>query len=348
MIRTITTLSLGLIMLGAGAISASAQTTSTDQTAPVISGVGVTNITQTSAAINWTTNEPADSQVEYGTSTSYGTATPIYTATTTAHQITVSGLTASTTYHYIVKSKDPSGNTATSTDFIFATLVGTTTSTPPSTPPTEGVKLKIEPRVLNTESKGESIEAQLTLKGIYRNSDLDRASLKLNGTVSPSRVRVKIKYEYDDEEGEKGSMQIQMKFPRLEVIQALAGDLIAISTASSTAPQARFITKEVVVTGTIAGNTITAKDTIRILMPSWRNLGVDWRNLQKELRKDFKDKKETIRDRIKIEREALKDLRETFKAREKEMKEKEKERNKEARGREKEERKKDKENRKDD
>ncbi len=39
-----------------------------DTTPPVISGIYANGITTDSAAVNWTTNEIADSQVEYGTS----------------------------------------------------------------------------------------------------------------------------------------------------------------------------------------------------------------------------------------------------------------------------------------
>jgi hypothetical protein len=56
----------------------------------------------------------------------------------TAHSVALSGLTASTTYHYRVKSKDPSANPATSGDFTFTTTalptcpcsLWTTSSTP--------------------------------------------------------------------------------------------------------------------------------------------------------------------------------------------------------------------------
>ena len=41
-----------------------------ETTPPVISNVTATNITRNSVTITWTTSEPADSQVDYGTSTS--------------------------------------------------------------------------------------------------------------------------------------------------------------------------------------------------------------------------------------------------------------------------------------
>ena len=93
----------------------------TDTTPPVISGVASSNVTSNSARISWTTNEPADTQVEYGTTIFYGSSTSRNPALTTSHAQTLTGLTAKTTYHYRVRSRDGSGNQAVSDDFIFRT-----------------------------------------------------------------------------------------------------------------------------------------------------------------------------------------------------------------------------------
>ena len=82
----------------------------------MISGVGISGST-----VSWTTDEPATSQVEYGTSSAYGSATTPDTARTTAHSQTLSGLRSATTYHYRVISTDAAGNTATSADRTFTT-----------------------------------------------------------------------------------------------------------------------------------------------------------------------------------------------------------------------------------
>src|SRR6266581_1519973 len=57
-----------------------------------------------------TTNVAADSAVDYGTSTSYGSSTPVDSAMVTSHQVTLSGLAAGTTYYYQVSSTDSKGN----------------------------------------------------------------------------------------------------------------------------------------------------------------------------------------------------------------------------------------------
>ncbi|HTN42830.1 MAG TPA: fibronectin type III domain-containing protein, partial [Nitrospiria bacterium] len=107
-------------------------TTSTppDTTPPVISGITASNITNTGAIITWATNEASSSQVEYGTTTSYGSSTTLNSTLVTSHSVTLTGLAASTTYHYRVKSADASSNLATSGDNTF-----TTSAAPDTTPP---------------------------------------------------------------------------------------------------------------------------------------------------------------------------------------------------------------------
>ena len=105
-------------------------TTTPDIIAPVISNVNATGIAQTSATINWTTNEVSDSRVEYGTTTSYGSSTTLNTSLVTTHAQALTGLTASMLYHYRVISRDGAHNTATSSDATF-----TSSSIPDTTPP---------------------------------------------------------------------------------------------------------------------------------------------------------------------------------------------------------------------
>jgi endonuclease I len=81
-----------------------------DATAPVItSGPTATGITSSSATIAWTTNEIANSWVYYGLTTAYSDTFRNETDVS-AHSIGLSGLAASTTYHYKVSSTDPMDN----------------------------------------------------------------------------------------------------------------------------------------------------------------------------------------------------------------------------------------------
>ncbi len=102
--------------------------TPADTTAPVITAMVFSSIGQTGATIGWTTDENADTLVEYGPTTAYGGSTALNTTLTTAHSAALSGLTAGTLYHYRVKSKDASGNLATSADSTFTTTAPAPTS----------------------------------------------------------------------------------------------------------------------------------------------------------------------------------------------------------------------------
>jgi peroxiredoxin len=59
--------------------------------------------------------------MEYGTTDAYGSTTTLDQNLTTSHSITLTGLKPSTTYHFKVKTKDASGNEATSQDQTFTT-----------------------------------------------------------------------------------------------------------------------------------------------------------------------------------------------------------------------------------
>ena len=90
-----------------------------------ISSVAAASVTSTSATIEWTTNSPSSSQVEYGTTTVYGSSTQMNMSLVTAHSETLNNLTPSTLYHCRVHSQDSSGNQAMSEDFTFTTATET-------------------------------------------------------------------------------------------------------------------------------------------------------------------------------------------------------------------------------
>ena len=84
--------------------------------------VQATSIARTTATITWTTDELADSQVEFGRTTSYGSATTLNTSRVITHSVKLTGLRANTSYNYRVKSKDAAGNRAISPNLVFTTL----------------------------------------------------------------------------------------------------------------------------------------------------------------------------------------------------------------------------------
>jgi chitodextrinase len=88
-----------------------------------ITNVKTTNITGTSAVITWTTNEAADSQIDYGIDYGNEYSTPIDSNFTLSHSVVLSGLNPGTVYRYRVKSKDGGGNlTVDPINYGFTTL----------------------------------------------------------------------------------------------------------------------------------------------------------------------------------------------------------------------------------
>jgi hypothetical protein len=94
-----------------------------DIVAPTFVTSNSSGLTNTTATITWTTNEASSSIVEYGLTSSYGsTTTEADTGTgVTSHSVNLTGLDGCTTYHYRVKSNDPSANLGTSSDNTFST-----------------------------------------------------------------------------------------------------------------------------------------------------------------------------------------------------------------------------------
>jgi parallel beta-helix repeat protein len=101
-------------------------TTTAALTPLTISAVVAGNITSSGATITWTTNVGATSQVNYGTTASYGQSSALDSSLVTSHSVALTGLTASTLYHFQVKSADASNNQAASGDFTFTTTAGQT------------------------------------------------------------------------------------------------------------------------------------------------------------------------------------------------------------------------------
>jgi hypothetical protein len=93
---------------------------SLDKEPPRIFNTQVAEVTATSALIKWTTDEEADSLVNYGLNKRYGMVRdPFYNKT--EHSILLDDLMADTTYYFRVTSSDLDGNQSISSDFVFVT-----------------------------------------------------------------------------------------------------------------------------------------------------------------------------------------------------------------------------------
>ena len=137
-----------------------------DTTAPTISAVAASSITGSSATVTWTTNEAATSQVEYGTTTPYGSSTAIDTALVTVHRMVLSGLAAQTTYNYRVRSRDAAGNERVGTNSTFRTLSQDTT---PPTVPTGVVGTAASSTQINLSWNASTDNVGVTGYNVFRN-----------------------------------------------------------------------------------------------------------------------------------------------------------------------------------
>src|SRR5467141_2927702 len=95
---------------GCAGLVSSANSTGNPPSTLVITNVQTGSVTTASSQVIWTTNIPANSSVDYGTTIAYGNSTPVDSAMVTSHQVTLSGLAAGTTYYYLVNSTDSKGN----------------------------------------------------------------------------------------------------------------------------------------------------------------------------------------------------------------------------------------------
>ena len=91
-----------------------------DVTSPVISQVSL-SVTSSGATIGWTTNEPSDTQMEYGLTISYGSWATLAPALVTSHSQGINGLAPNTWYHFRMRSVDAAGKLGVSGDYKFKT-----------------------------------------------------------------------------------------------------------------------------------------------------------------------------------------------------------------------------------
>ncbi len=89
-------------------------------TAPVISSITISDVTDSSAKISWVTDKASTGALMYGTTSTYG-LTRSESGTGTTHSLVVDGLSANTTYHAKLSGTDSDGFTGETADFIFAT-----------------------------------------------------------------------------------------------------------------------------------------------------------------------------------------------------------------------------------
>jgi hypothetical protein len=95
-----------------GIISGAVNLAASDTVPPAISST-IVGVTPSSATVTWITNEPASSEVLYGTSPAGLTGVVMNGSMVLTHQLEITGLLSSTTYYYRIVSADPGYNVST-------------------------------------------------------------------------------------------------------------------------------------------------------------------------------------------------------------------------------------------
>ncbi|MBI3671462.1 hypothetical protein HY249_01555, partial [Candidatus Azambacteria bacterium] len=97
-----------------------------DETPPRVTNLKVVDISDSQATIQWTTDEPATSLVEYGETNKYGFATGSFTYAKD-HSVTLKDLRAGREFNYQIRSIDAAGNFNESANKVFSTNPATLT-----------------------------------------------------------------------------------------------------------------------------------------------------------------------------------------------------------------------------
>ena len=144
------------------------------------------SVTSSSATITWQTDENAATVVEYGTTTSYG-STVSSSALVKNHSMSLTGLSAGTTYHFRVKSKDLAGVENVSADGTFTTsqaqAAGTTT-------PTGGYAITVENITPGSAATVDVESTAITSLEITVNSSVSNVKVTIEETSMPSGISI--------------------------------------------------------------------------------------------------------------------------------------------------------------
>jgi hypothetical protein len=164
-----------------GDLSTSISGPTPDNSNPQVAEITLSNLSSASVTISWKTDEPATSVVNYGLTLDYGSVLTNNSLKTT-HQLTLTGLSPDTGYHYGVASADAAGNQTIDDGYTFLTPVAPPTPTTPQIAPgSETVK----PTVVISTILASSYRDAPTISGSASDNEaLDRVEYSTDRGIS--------------------------------------------------------------------------------------------------------------------------------------------------------------------
>jgi hypothetical protein len=194
------------------AASSTTGTTTASTTEPDISFV-VATPSDDGVTVTWNTDEPSNSQLMYGTTSSYGSSTTLDTTMVTSHSETISGLNPDMTYYYEVVDSDASGNTNMYGGQMFTTLQSSlpgttsssTTSTSTGTTGTTGTIAQVlESEITQLEAELATLLQQLSVSGLGSEGTTDTGSTGTTGSTGPTGTMTSAMIEQNGETVQPG------------------------------------------------------------------------------------------------------------------------------------------------
>ena len=156
-----------------------------DLEAPVISGVEVNTTTDT-ATIVWTTDEPSDGAVQYGTLAGQYDGFEYDDVYLIEHEILLSDLTPSTSYHFLLRATDSNGMQSYSDEYYFETQALVVDPPEPTSVLTQSWQMADVYTIQATYADTSNIEGvQFYLDGVLIDADYAASGSEYEGIIAP-------------------------------------------------------------------------------------------------------------------------------------------------------------------
>lgn len=162
---------------------------------PQLSGVTVSNVTDTSVTLSFTTTRDATCELDYGVSGQAEDQVQNESSATSSHSFSLSGLTANTTYAFTIKAVNDNGETDGNGSFVTA-------ATPYATAAPQVIQTTVTTTTVTvlTPTPTPTPIPDTTPPAVYLSTDFSKPfaqSPQINGTASDNKAVAKVEYSLD-------------------------------------------------------------------------------------------------------------------------------------------------------